>query len=72
MTAALGRRGAIQAVGGLGFAACAPISDITVFSSFSTGAASLMEYRDYYQILGVARAATAEDIKKSYRRLARK
>src|ERR1700758_2598343 len=31
-----------------------------------------MEYRDYYQILGVARAATAEDIKKSYRRLARK
>jgi curved DNA-binding protein len=31
-----------------------------------------MEYRDYYQILGVARTATAEDIKKSYRRLARK
>ena len=32
----------------------------------------LMEYRDYYKVLGVARAATAEDIKKSYRRLARK
>ncbi len=31
-----------------------------------------MEYRDYYKILGVARTATAEDIKKSYRRLARK
>lgn len=31
-----------------------------------------MEYRDYYKILGVARAATAEEIKKSYRRLARK
>ena len=31
-----------------------------------------MEYRDYYKVLGVARAATAEDIKKSYRRLARK
>jgi curved DNA-binding protein len=31
-----------------------------------------MEYRDYYQILAVARTATAEEIKKSYRRLARK
>jgi len=31
-----------------------------------------MKYRDYYQILGVARDAPAEDIKKAYRRLARK
>ena len=31
-----------------------------------------MQYRDYYKILGVTRTATAEDIKKSYRRLARK
>lgn len=31
-----------------------------------------MKYQDYYQILGVARDAAAEDIKKAYRRLARK
>src|SRR5438105_15537240 len=31
-----------------------------------------MEYRDYYKILGVARTATVDEVKKSYRRLARK
>jgi curved DNA-binding protein len=31
-----------------------------------------MEYRDYYETLNVPRTATADDIKKSYRRLARK
>jgi curved DNA-binding protein len=31
-----------------------------------------MEFRDYYQTLGVAREATQDDIKKAYRRLARK
>jgi curved DNA-binding protein len=31
-----------------------------------------MKYKDYYQILGVARDAGADDIKKAYRRLARK
>ena len=31
-----------------------------------------MEYRDYYQILGVQRAASADEVKTAYRRLARK
>ena len=31
-----------------------------------------MKYQDYYQILGVTREASAEDIKRAYRRLARK
>ncbi|TCJ13174.1 J domain-containing protein, partial [Parasulfuritortus cantonensis] len=31
-----------------------------------------MNYQDYYKILGVARDASADDIKKAFRKLARK
>ncbi|HTY94762.1 MAG TPA: DnaJ domain-containing protein, partial [Steroidobacteraceae bacterium] len=31
-----------------------------------------MEFRDYYQTLGLARSASADEIRKAYRRLARK
>ena len=31
-----------------------------------------MEFRDYYKVLGVERAAGADQIKSAYRRLARK
>ena len=31
-----------------------------------------MEYKDYYEIMGVGRDASADEIKRAYRRLARK
>ena len=36
------------------------------------GRATRMKYKDYYEILGVARDASADDIKTAYRRLARR
>jgi curved DNA-binding protein len=33
---------------------------------------SVMEYKDYYKIMGISREATPEEIKRSYRKLARK
>lgn len=33
---------------------------------------SLMQFKDYQEILGVPRSATADDIRKAFRRLARK
>src|ERR1700691_4216633 len=31
-----------------------------------------MQYKDYYEVLGVARGADADEIKRAYRKLARK
>ncbi|MCB1685403.1 MAG: DnaJ domain-containing protein, partial [Pseudomonadales bacterium] len=31
-----------------------------------------MEFRDYYKVMGVARDATQDEIKRAYRKLARK
>ena len=50
----------------------APISPLDEITPNPTERRSRLEFKDYYQTLGVARDATAEDIKKSFRKLARK
>lgn len=53
------------------FGAGAILSPRRLFESSSRNGA-FMQFKDYYQILGVKREATAEDIKKAFRKLARK
>jgi curved DNA-binding protein len=41
-----------------------------VYNQTATGRLSIMEYKDYYTTLGVARTASADEIKRAYRKLA--
>ena len=39
---------------------------------FGSNTGEFMDYKDYYKILGVDKSASADDIKKAFRKLARK
>lgn len=43
-----------------------------LYSLNLTGRSDLMEYKDYYKILGVEKSTSKDEIKKSYRKLAKK
>src|SRR5256885_9818846 len=48
------------------------LSGLSRTSPARAGGRKFMDYKDYYRILAVDRQASADDIKKAYRKLARK
>ncbi len=55
------------------FNVCSPDGDngLSIGIAAHSAGAGIMEYKDYYKILNVERGATADEIKRSYRKLSR-